>query len=486
MSGNQRCTPPATCRTAVANVAMVVAGGLVCAMSTPGAVAHPAAASRQQAVVDVLHAGQVLAQRNDPDVDVMTQAVVAANPARPRTAFVVSEEGENAGGSAGIRYARTRDGGLTWRAGTVRGLTAATGGPWDSVGFSMVATGIDSEAYIAASVRTGECHTATAVLRSVDHGRGFGRAVLTDDSSTCWRYNAKPWVAVDTDPTSPYYGRVYLSVLVFHFDRDGNDVGQQQYLQYSDDRGATWSDRKALTPRDGYTHFNSVVVQPDGAVTVVYGEFSADDPPNKSDVVARTSRDGGRTFGSPTRVARNTIGFTGTDDTRCCMQVAAVDPVTGVLYVALMDIRFRDDDINDVLVFSSADGEQWGKPVVASRHQGEPIEHFTPSVGAYDGTVYVSWTARRATASRLSDRIRQQVAVSTDGGATFGPAVSLGPAGDLRFAAAAPNGFAPRFLSDYNTTVAVPGRAYTTWPLPTAAPAGAPHQTLWAGTVTTK
>ncbi len=417
----------------------------------------------------------------------MTQAVVAANPAKPRRAIVVSEEGENAGGSAGIRYARTTNGGRTWHARTIRNLTAASGGRWDYVDFSTVATGVGRDAYIATAVRSGECGSAIAVLRSVGRGKRFGHPAFTGNSSTCWRWNAKPWVAVDTNPSSPHFGRVYLNVLVFHYNRAGDDVGQQQFVQYSDDRGRTWSHRVALTRPRAYTHFNSVVVQPDGAVTVSYGQFTLGGPPNEYTNLAQTSRDGGNSFADPTLVTQNIIGLTGTADTRCCMQVVTVDPVTGELYVPLMDTRLRDDDINDVLVFRSKDGEHWSNPVVANPgDRGKPLEHFTPSIGAYGGTVYVSWTLRRATATHLSNRIRQQVAVSTNGGRTYGPPVTMGRAGDLRFAAPAPDGFAPRFLSDYNTTVAVPHRAYTTWPLPTRSDAGAPHQTVWAARVARK
>ena len=320
--------------------------------------------------------------------------------------------------------------------------------------------------------------------RSRDGGRTFGRTVLVGESDTCRNLNAKPWVVVDTNARSPYLGRVYLSTLVFHLDDSGEDVGQQQFVQYSDNHGKTWSNRVAISAADGYTHYNSAVVQPDGALTVSYGAFDLDAPLDEQNIVARTSHDGGTTFDSSALITTNRFGFTGNADVRCCMHVLSVDPVTGVLYAALGDKRLRTDDLNDVLVFRSRGGARWSKPVVASTHdQGKPYEHFTPSVGAYDGKVYVAWTRRFATATELSDRLRQQVTLSTDGGRSFGRAVNLGPPGDMRFAAPAPNGFAPRFLSDYNTTAAVPGGAYTAWPLPLPA-ASSPHQGLWVASVT--
>lgn len=482
-----RAVPPAGGRFRTAIFAGIAAGTLMSAAALPDAVARDAAPRSDGPSVRVVHAQQVLTQANDPDADVMTQAVVAANPSSPRTAVVVSEEGENAGSSAGIRYASTTDAGRTWHARTLRNLTVASGGSWDRVAFATVATGVGRDAYVATAVRSGDCTTAIAVVHSGNGGRTFGHTALTGRSTTCQRFNVKPWVAVDTNRGSAHFGRVYLSVLVFHLDENGDDTGQQQFVQYSDDRGRTWSRRLALTSPSAFTHYNTVVVQPDGAVTVVYGQFRATDPPNVQNILARTSRDGGQSFAEPSVVTRNVIGFTGTADTRCCMPVVAVDPVTGRLYVPLMDIRFRDDDINDVLVLSSADGEEWGSPVLATPgDRGKPLEHFTPSIGAYAGTVYVSWTLRGATATALSDRIRQQVAVSTNGGRTYGPPVTVGGVGDLDFAGPAPNGFAPRFLSDYNTTVAVPHRAYSAWPLPTSSESGAAHQTVWAATVTSR
>ena len=467
---------------AAATAAVVATAG---AMSAPAGAGDASERSGHRANdAPRVHAQQVLPERSESGSSVMLQAAVAASPGRPRHAVAVSEERAMGGFRAGLRYAWTDDGGATWHGRTLRGLTVGSGGRWDTVAFSTVTTGVDRDAFVATAVRRDECSTAVAVARSHNSGRTFDRPVLTGHSNSCARGNSKVWVAVDTDPASPHHGRVYLSVLIFRENAQGDLIGLQQRVQYSDDDGRTWSSRVPLTGPRTFSHLNTMVVQPGGAVTVVYARFGLDDPPTEFDLVAQTSYDGGATFADPVLVTRNLFGFTGTADTRCCMPVASVDPVTGVIYVPIGDTRFRDDDLNDVLVFRSRDGRHWGRPVVVTpSHQDEPLEHFTPSLGAYGGRVYVAWTLRRASGDGMSDRIRQQVAVSVDGGRSYGRPVTIGRIGDLRFAPEAPNGFAPRFTSDYNTTVAVPGRAYTVWPLPTPADT-APNQTLWAATVT--
>lgn len=463
-------------------VIVTVATAVIAALVGPAAT-NATTAAPGPGVIEV-NSTQVIAPATDP-AGGMFQGAVAANPRHPRHVVAVAEESGSGLGANRLAYSWSNNAGRSWHESTLRGLTVGYGGMWDVPDFSMVAAGVGGDIYAVTSVGRADCNTAVAVARSSDHGRTFGRPMITAKSDRCWRNNGKPWLAVDTYPRSPHYGRLYLSWLVFHFSRDGEDLGQQQFTKYSDDRGRTWSKPLALTGTLQYTHTNSVAVQPDGAVSITYTPFDLENTSNVTDVVVRTSRNGGTSYAGEVLVTRNVFGFTGNADVRCCMQVLSVDPVTGWLYLALQDTRYRDDDLNDVLVFGSRDGRNWRRPVVVNTDQESSLERFTPSVGAYGGTVYVVWTLRAVDGETLSDVVQQEAAVSTDGGRTFGPPVDIGPAGDMRYSPAAPNGFAPRYTSDYNTTVAVRGHAYTAWPQPQAGAGDGPNQPIWVATLRT-
>src|SRR5205823_6466006 len=72
---------------------------------------------------------------------------------------------------------------------------------------------------------------------------------------------------------------------------------------------------------------------------------------------------------------------------------AAVDPVTGTLYVAWQDGRFRSDGLNDAVLSVSTDGGQtWsGAKRINQDGTSSGIDHFNPAVAAYGGTVHVTY-----------------------------------------------------------------------------------------------
>src|SRR5437867_240408 len=59
----------------------------------------------------------------------------------------------------------------------------------------------------------------------------------------CSIFNDKEWIAVDNTPTSPFYGRIYVTWSQFHFDFSGAVyISSPIVLAYSVDRGETFSD----------------------------------------------------------------------------------------------------------------------------------------------------------------------------------------------------------------------------------------------------
>ena len=218
-----------------------------------------------------------------------------------------------------------------------------------------------------------------------------------------------------------------------------------------------------------------MLVQPDGTVVDTFYESTATSPDIY--IEAQVSHDGGRSFGPVLRITNWIFSTDGALNVRCCQPSAAVDPVTGELYVAIDDARFRHlNSYDDAVVFRSLDGAHWSTGNRADHVATTSTqEFFTPQVAADNGTVYVSWTT-----AGTGNWFRQQVAVSRDGGTSFGPATTLGPNGNLRYAATA-TGFG-YWLGDFTGLTAVGDKAYAAWPLSTRS-TDPQHQTVWAATV---
>jgi hypothetical protein len=281
-------------------------------------------------------------------------------------------------------------------------------------------------------------------------------------------FNDKNWITVDTFPSSPHFGRVYVA-----WDRLA--CGQPIVLRYSDDEGKTWSALKNVSGACTSGIGAYPVVQPDGDLTIVYLDLSTGRD------VSQTSTDGGNTFGSKVTIA------TPQDSSPPDMRVgsflpsAAIDPITGDLYVVWMDTRFRTDGLNDVLISTSTNGAQtWSSPTRVNQDpvDGE-LDHLTPDVAAHSGFVHVVYRTRN-NAGGPSDLIAMRYIHSEDGGATFGGELRLGPKSDNDFAAEA-GGI---FYGDYMGVAASKRFVHPIWCLAGEPPGGGQyHQTTWSATI---
>ena len=160
----------------------------------------------------------------------------------------------------------------------------------------------------------------------VMHGTGAGigpsnRAVFYD----------KEWITVDNSPTSPFYGRAYVTATRFLNDRFGAYAESPIVLSYSDDGGLTWSQPKEISrshptctfqETGGGTdcdedQFSIPVVASDGTLYVHFAnaqneslwEVPAD---FDSQIMVVRSRDGGATFQGPWVAARLEDGLSDT------------------------------------------------------------------------------------------------------------------------------------------------------------------------------
>ena len=440
------------------------------ALPTHGGVAGPATLGTvrdvEQISEDTLHQGEK---------DTQVEPDIAMDPNDANRVVAVTQQGRfKTGGSADSGFAASSDGGHTWTSGNFPGLSKAVGGPYDRSSDPTAAFGPDHVAYASTIDFTfrDHCPNAVGVNTSTDGGRTWNDPVFPQADHSCDVFNDKNWLAVDTNPASPFFGRVYL--VWSRFAPNGAGV-----LRYSDDDGQTWSSLIAVTSPTADVEGLLPLVQSNGDLTVVYDQFVG----GQDLEVAQTSADGGLTFAPPVTIAE----FLGAGDPGLRtggLPAAAIDPTNDVMYVVWQDTRFRSDGHNDTVISASTDGgATWSSPsrVNGPDPNGEILDHFTPDVAAYGGVVHVTYRTRDFAGKHPSDFVDERYIVSDDGGATFGGELVLGPPTDLKYAAVITGGRA--FLGDYFGVVANADVAHAVWTVAQFEKNSRYHQTMWSGAI---
>jgi|GEM_PF-1759112 len=403
---------------------------------------------------------------------------IAVDPNNPQIVVAVVQQGRFPdGGSTALGYATSHDGGQTWIAGDLPQLTVATGGAFEHGSDPAVAFGPDGAVY-AESLVFGGPRSGIAVQRSDDGGLTFGPPVLAQDDSDSNASNDKDWIAVDTFARSPHRGRVYVA-----WDQ-GNSVGQPILLRFSDDRGKTWSPLVTVSSATAGGIGAIPLVQPNGALTVVYDDFTTGD-----EEVAQTSHDGGVSFGPPVTIG-SFLGGALPDIRSGGLPAAAVDSLTGDLYAVWEDRRFRSDGVRDIVISRSSDGgASWGALArVNPDAANSRLDHFTPAVAALTGKVHVTYRTRD-TNGGLSPFVDMRYIGSEDGGATFGSERVLGDPTDLRFAAQTTTNDCLNppcyFLGDYMGVAVSTQAVHPVWcrAFQDPAAAAAPNESTWSSRV---
>jgi hypothetical protein len=395
----------------------------------------------------------------EPDTQVEPDIDVDPNNAQHVVA-VVQNGRDPSGGAQTIAYATSQDGGDTWVTGSLPGLTTQTGGTFNRASDPAVAFGPDGSVYVSALIfNAGSPSGGVAVSRSVDGGVTWAQPVVAQPPMSG---GDKEWVAVDTFPASPHFGRIYTAW----------DAGGPILERYSDDHGQTWSSR--ITVGGSSTIGARPVVQPNGNLTMVFE--------NGVNVVAATSTDGGVTFAAPVTISHD--GASDPPDMRAGSDLpsAAVDRTTGVMYVSWGDTRFRSDGTMDALVSRSTNGgTTWSAPVRANQDsETDGLTHTTPAIAAYGGNVYVTYRTRQKSGTSYSNLVGMKIIESTDGGLTFSGEVNIGKAANLTWSARAGG----KFLGDYMGVVANATAVHPVWCRSFQPPTTETyHQTTWSATV---
>jgi hypothetical protein len=329
------------------------------------------------------------------------------------------------GGGTDIGFSRSTDGGSTWSAGFLPGLTAtsgiggSTGAPYERVSDASVAYDARHNVWLVSSLPIpfgGGAVPTVFVSRSTDGGASWGPPVSIPPPATKVDLD-KNWTVCDNTASSRFYGHCYTE-----FDNFGQ--GDLEYMSTSTDGGRTWSTPVATAGNDKGLG-GQPLVQPNGTVVVPFESLNGKE-------AAFRSTDGGATWTRAVTIsAARFAGVAGPLRTSP-LPSAEIDGA-GNVYVAWEDCRFRKNcTSNDIVFSSSSDGVTWSD---AKRVPIDPVtsgaDHFIPGLavdrrtsgsGAHLALAYYFYPDATCTGGC---RLDAGYISSPDGGAHWGNALQL-------------------------------------------------------------
>jgi hypothetical protein len=408
----------------------------------PARPAAPPAATRKAGVSEPVRASTDLLLSDATGAQPGTQAepYLAADPADPSHLVAGWQENRiSTGGARALSYAVSTDGGQTWIDGLLPNSTAPAGGSWQRATDPWVEFGPEKRVYFASLLyHTSTPDNAMSVSVSTDGGMTWGSPV-TVFRSTNGDFNDKEALAVDTFPSSPHYGNVYVAW-------DVNKAGGQPFsAQHALVSRSKNGGRKYSAPKVLRTKGNNVGlvprVGPDGTVYVVWAGTEQYGSAPQGFYFSK-STNGGRKWTKPRQIVNLDMAVVPGLRTGEFVPSFAVDRTSGALYVAWQDGRWTGK-AQATLIVSRDGGATWSEPMRVSDGPGDAAA-FTVSVATNArGDVGVSYYSLRNDPDRsaLAD---VYVQVSRDGGRSFEPARRITESSfDMRFTARAGNAYFP-------------------------------------------
>jgi BNR repeat-like domain len=249
------------------------------------------------------------------------------------------------GGASNVGTAVSTNAGRTWQRSFLPATTTNAVPPGPEVAASDPTVAYDAlhGEWLVSTLTIERTGSHIYVARSID-GKSWSSPVDAAGGPTL----DKEWIACDNSASSPFHGRCYLEYT--------DDQKNITVSQFSNDGGVTWS-----TPvrAGGFLVGTQPVVQPDGTLVVVAGDYNGDAALTGS-MVALRSTDGGASF------LRFVVSDLQAADNRPMRAISlpSVDvDSNGTIYAVWHDCRFRPGCTrNDLVISTSADGETWSAP----------------------------------------------------------------------------------------------------------------------------
>ncbi|HEX9030263.1 MAG TPA: sialidase family protein [Streptosporangiaceae bacterium] len=260
----------------------------------------------------------------------------------------------------------------------------------------------------------------------------WGAPTFIDQTTSPAIFNDKEWIAADSNASSPYRDRVYVTFTRFVFNpSNGAFVQAPIFFAYSSDGGATFSTPENISGNVLYDQGSRPIVGPDGTLYVIYEGATRLSTLDSQWIVKST--DGGATFSKP-------------------VKIASVQDI-----VPLANTAFR-------------------------------VNSFPAGAAAPNGDLYVAWSTQESDSGGLCPaqtnsgcHVAAVYSKSTDGGATWSAATSIFPA--LDGSSRTPVGY-PVTQPDGSTLAAPPARPVDTlWPGVAVSPSGRVYMSAYAADV---
>ena len=214
----------------------------------------------------------------------------------------------------------------------------------------------------------------------------------------------KQWIAIDNNPASPHYNRIYVMWVDFHY------IPPVPFVSYADANPdgthTNWS--KPMRLPMGAQHPNGDTyllphVTPDGNIYTTLTNETQVSGYTDNDIVLDRSTDGGATWDTISTVIQNVTGPVFCCDNNTTFRDGIFDTFTTSstrlnghypLYVA-----WEDDStgyINTILSASFDGGFSWSNPIQVNDNASSKIDEFQPNLAtAANGTVSVAFYDRR-------------------------------------------------------------------------------------------
>ena len=286
----------------------------------------------------------------DPYANADSQHETAVEPdsaAWGDTVVAVYQVGRReSGAAANIGSAVSRDDGRTWTRSLLPSTTvnASPDGPEVAASDPTVAYDAVHAVWITATLTLERNSSHVFTARSAD-GEHWSAPVDAVEGPIL----DKDWIACDNGTASPFHGRCYLEYT--------DDEKNITVSQFSTDGGLTWS---APVRAGSVLVGTQPVVQPNGTLVVVAGNYT-DENAFSGSMVALRSADGGATFSTFTV---SDLHAADNMPMRAISLPSVEGDSNGTLYATWSDCRFRTGcSKNDLVLATSADGMTWTAPV---------------------------------------------------------------------------------------------------------------------------
>jgi len=353
------------------------------------------------------------ASGGQPDTE--AEPYLAVDPEDPNRllAFYQEDRFPSIGGARALTYALSTDGGRHWQEGLLPNFTVASGGAFDRASDPWVAFGAGHLVYCS-GLAFDDADAAGGILVSASKDGGVtwaGPVQVHAQSSAA--IDDKDAMVVDTDPHSPYFGRVYIG-----WDISPNDPSQSQTLvmAHSSDDGATYSSPATIFDQGGNIGIIPLV-GPGGVVHAIWLHYTGG--LLSGSIESSSSTDGGDTWSPPVKVADVFTASERGSRTAGGLPSAAIDPATGNVFVVWQDERFtRGTD--QILLAVSPDGTNgWSSPRRVSDGP-DNVPNFTPAVAVNGaGQVGVAYYSFRNSPPGTSFMVDEYLTVGGPRGRPF-------------------------------------------------------------------